>query len=240
MKSKQKILGILGGMGPAATAYFYQQIIQETKVQSDQEHVHVIIDSNCKIPDRSAAIKNGDLLPLLESLRTSAQRLITAGVDLIAIPCNTAHFVYDELQEFCEIEILHIVRETRQEIRRLGYKNPGLLATQGTIQSQLYQLVFGDQALIFPDSDQVEQIHAGVLDIKRGEPRRALPTFQRALSKFQERGADCVILACTEIPLAINQEISSLTVLDTSRVLARAAVARCMNECSASQPLSRK
>src|SRR3990170_3583948 len=106
-----KSIGVLGGMGPAATADFYQKIIRATPAKADQDHLKVLIFSNPQVPDRTAAIRGErpDPLPILAA---SAEVLIQGGVDLIAIPCVTAHYYYDALQQAVSVPILHLIGET--------------------------------------------------------------------------------------------------------------------------------
>lgn len=113
----KKIIGILGGMGPAATADLFNKIIISTKAACDQEHLHVIIDSNTDIPDRTAALLNGGEDPT-EQLVLSARRLQSTGAELIAMPCNTAHGFYDAVCAAVDIPVLHMIKLTAQELRR--------------------------------------------------------------------------------------------------------------------------
>ena len=131
----KKIIGILGGMGPAATADLFNKIIVSTKAASDQEHLHVIIDSNTSIPDRTEALIHGGEDPT-EQLTLSARRLAAAGAELIAMPCNTAHGFYDAVCAAVDIPVLHMIKLTAQELRLKGVKCAGLLATDGTVQSR--------------------------------------------------------------------------------------------------------
>ena len=137
----KKIIGILGGMGPAATADLFSKIIVSTKAANDQEHLHVIIDSNTSIPDRTEALIHGGEDPT-EQLTLSARRLAAAGAELIAMPCNTAHGFYDAVCAAVDIPVLHMIRLTAQELLLKGIKCAGLLATDGTVQSGIYERCF--------------------------------------------------------------------------------------------------
>ena len=137
----KKIIGILGGMGPTATADLFNKIIISTKAACDQEHLHVIIDSNTDIPDRTAALLNGGEDPT-EQLVLSARRLQSAGAELIAMPCNTAHGFYDAVCAAVDIPVLHMIKLTAQELRREGVTRAGLLATDGTVRTGIYDKCF--------------------------------------------------------------------------------------------------
>ena len=132
-------LGVLGGMGPQATNTFYQFIIDRTDAQSDQEHVNALI-----LSDSTAAILSGrkEREEVWRRLLDDAKLLEQAGCTCIAVPCNTSHFFLDRVQEYIGIPILHMIRETAQLLASQGLKRPGILATDGTIQTGLYQKEF--------------------------------------------------------------------------------------------------
>ena len=137
---KEKFVGILGGMGPEATVTMFQNILRCTNAQSDQDHLRILIYNNPKIPDRTAAIcdQGEDPLP---ALIASASLLEKAGVDLIVIPCVTAHYFYESIQAAVHIPILHIVKET---LSFASEQHPectmvGLLSTMGTVKTGLFQ-----------------------------------------------------------------------------------------------------
>jgi aspartate racemase len=165
---------------------------------------------------------------LLDALQNSASRLVHAGAQVIAMPCNTAHVVYDELQAACPAEILHLVGATCAEVEQLGFARPALIATRGTLQSRLYQRMFAHPRLLLPDDELLEAIDWQIMEVKAGRYGSANATFRRVTEDFRSRGADCVVLACTDIPLAIDPTDGPLPMLDTCAILARAAVARCL------------
>ena len=132
-----KKLGILGGMGPLATCDLFKKVVENTRADCDNAHIHVIIDNNSAIPDRTAAILKGGADPL-PRMRESLQRLTEAGAEVVIMGCNTAHYFYDPLQENCTVEFLHMPRETMAYLKAKGIKKAGLLATSGTIQSGIY------------------------------------------------------------------------------------------------------
>jgi len=223
---KEKVLGVLGGMGPGATADFFLKVIALTPAGKDQEHLHLIIDSNSKIPDRTECIRAKKLTPLLKALTVSAKRLEKAGAGVIAMPCNTAHIVHAALQKTTRVEILHLIKEAKKAATKRALKRPGLLATAGTVETGLYQKEFGDK-LLLPDATLKEKIHRGILLIKAGKIEKARPLFKAAIAHYKKIGADSVILGCTDIPLAVETKGAALPILDTVRVLAEASLKAC-------------
>ena len=139
MTNKEGILGVLGGMGPQATNTFYQRIIDRTQAESDQEHLRVLIWSDAKIPDRTAGILGGREEEVFQHLLAGAKLLETAGCTHLAIPCNTSHYFADRLQDQLHIPIIHMIRETVKTIQAAGKKTVGILATDGTVRTGIYQ-----------------------------------------------------------------------------------------------------
>ena len=146
-------LGVLGGMGPQATNTFYQFIIDRTDAQCDQDHVNTLILSDSGMPDRTAAILGSDAEKRAVSARllADAKLLEGAGCTAIAVPCNTSHYFLDEVQQNISIPIIHMIRETAKALAKQGLRRPGILATDGTIQTGLYQkefAAFGIEAVV--------------------------------------------------------------------------------------------
>ena len=227
MSQRDKVLGILGGMGPAATIHFYEMIIKETNATLDQEHLHVIIDSNCKIPDRTICVKRNNIDHLFETLKKSTRRLVDSGAKLIALHCVTAHVLFNELQKSCQVEILNIIKETRRAFQRSGYQRPALLSTAGTISARLYQDEFADFDLMLPEPKQIDDIHAAIMRIKGGNLRGAKSVIKDAVASYKKRGADSVLIGCTDIPLVLNKDQPLLAVFNSTEILAKIALARC-------------
>ena len=149
---EKKTIGIIGGMGPLATADLFEKIVGHTKAACDQEHLHVVIDSNTNIPDRTAALLHGGADPLPE-LAKSAGRLEKMGADVLIMPCNTAHNYYDGIAAAVSVPVLHMVRLTAQALVERGVKKAGLLASDGTVRTGIYQKSFAGSGveLLTPD-----------------------------------------------------------------------------------------
>ena len=221
-----KVIGIIGGMGPMATVDLFSKIVSRTDADCDQQHAHIIIDNNTKIPDRSAAILSNGEDPL-PALIGSAKRLVAAGADVLMIACNTAHYFYDGVQQAVDVPVLHMPRETAKKASELGYKKCGLLATAGMVKSGIYARAFEEAGveLIVPDHDGQKAVMKMIYDgVKAGKQEYDVTDVNKAIASLKEQGAECFILGCTELPLAVDMYGISETALDPTSVLASAAL----------------
>ncbi len=229
MKNPKTILGIFGGMGPEATVDLYRQIIELTPAEKDQDHIPTLIYSLPQVPERTASIRNQDP-SIIPYLIEGVTRLEKAGASFIAIPCNTAHYFYNAMREAVSIPIIHMIRETVNEVvnKYPDAKRIGLLATTGTIESKLYhhELAKKDLQIIIPDMDtQNEKVMRAVFGIKAGKNdilnEDLLTEAGQSLIKM---GAELIILGCTEIPLAFNKKRINVPVVNATSILAERAV----------------
>ena len=222
-------LGVLGGMGPQATQVFYQFVLDRTDATRDQDHIPALILSDTGIPDRTQAILSGETGELYQRLLKDARLLENCGCTAIAIPCNTSHYFVDKLQEDVGVPILHMIRETAQELARQGKKRPGILATDGTIRTGLYQkecAAVGMEA-VAPDALTQRLVMSIIYDeIKQGEQgsREKFAHIDRAIRRA---GCDCAILACTELSVFSTYHSLPPFYLDAMAVLAQRAVTAC-------------
>jgi aspartate racemase len=223
-----RIIGILGGMGPEATVDLYRHIINLTPVTKDQDHIKVIIYSNPKIPDRTEAIVAGGESPL-PYLIESAQFLEKGGAGIIAIPCNTAHHYLKEIQIRTAIPVLNMIEETRRNLCEFlpGIQTVGLLAIDGTLRSGVYHRAMAESGVKILVSDDWEQkrVQSAIARIKAGISDRSIQEiFESAAIRLIEAGAQAIILGCTEVPLAFNPDTMDRPCLNPTRILAQAAV----------------
>ena len=202
-----KKLGILGGMGPAASAEFVTRLIRQSPATCDQEHIPFVLWNEPRIPDRSTSIQAGDNRPLLLMLQ-GIQALKTLGCDSIVIPCNSAHFWYDEL---CKLgtPIIHIVDSIADELRNLHIENTtiGIMGTQGTIEHGIYQYRLERQGwkCIVPDRSEMDFFVQPAIDlIKAGRTIESQLLLIKVIHSLIDRGAQAVVLGCTELPLSIS------------------------------------
>ena len=224
-----RIIGILGGMGPLATADLYTKIIRATPATRDQEHLHVIIDADPTVPDRSAFLRGLGPDPM-PKLTTGAQRLEQVGAAFIAIPCNTAHAFLPALREQVGIPILDMVAETAARVRRdyPQVRRVGILATQGTIEIDLYHVALRAEGLepMHPGpGDQDQLVSAAIAAVKAGDTGPEVgELLAEAGRRLAAAGAEVLLAACTEIPLALTPAMVPVPLLDPTQVLADAAV----------------
>ncbi|MFH8253204.1 aspartate/glutamate racemase family protein [Microbacterium sp. B2969] len=223
------MIGVLGGMGPAATADFFLKLTAATPAARDQEHRHVIVWSDPTVPDRSDALIGLAPDPTPWLVR-GANALRDAGATIVAIPCNTAHAFVPRLVKETGIDIVHMIDEVAQTLarQRPAIRTVGLLATTGTVATHLYQewLVSHGIDVIVPDeAAQEENVMRGIRAIKAGaytaEDRRRLLSVADDLLA---RGARAVIAGCTEIPLGIRDTDLPVPLVDPTQVLAEAVV----------------
>lgn len=224
-----KTLGVLGGMGPEATNQFLATVTALTPAIVDQDHIPVLCFNNAAIPDRTNAILVGSTSPLPELIRT-AQLLERAGAQLLVMPCNTAHFFYEQLVPHVSVPFLHLLREAAAAARAAcpASRRLGLLATAGTIRSGIYRQPLADagfQLLVPDDSEQETLVAPAITALKRMDKERARELLVLAAERLSERGAEVIVAGCTEIPLVLTQELVSVPLVDSAVALARRAVA---------------
>ena len=228
---KEKTIGILGGMGPEATVDCYARIIKNTPAKTDQQHLRVIIDSNPKVPDRTAAItgKGPSPVPILVD---GCRSLQAAGADFIVIPCVSAHFYLAEIRQQIKLPILSIYDAVANAISsdHRDIKTVGLMATTGTIGGGLFQkrLATANVRTIVPDDIQQTRVMAAIYDIKNSATPRSRKQITSDLVAVAQRlasnGAQGIVAGCTEIPLALEQQHLSVPYFDALTILARAAI----------------
>jgi aspartate racemase len=224
-------LGVVGGVGPSATVDFMDKIIRHTRASRDQEHIRMVVEHNPQIPDRTAYLVRGGSDPTLP-LYAACKQLEANGASLIAIPCNTAHAFIDRFQQYLSIPIVNMLVETVDTIRQhcADASVVGLLATTGTLQSRVYHelLEQTDYDILVPD-EQYQEILMDVIfgekGIKAGFTKGAcLRDFHHVIKHVVDRGADVLILGCTELPL-LELPQKSVTILDPTDILAKKCVA---------------
>lgn len=226
MKNEAKIIGVIGGMGPLATVDLYRKIVEHTDADCDQAHVRTIIDSNTNIPDRTAALLSGGESPVRE-LQSSVRLLEQAGAQVLVMPCHTAHCFYDDVQDIASVPVLNMIELTVQELKRQGARRVGLLATDGAVQSGIYQRHFDGSGieLLLPDAEGqaalMDMIYSGV---KAGCAEYDTTAVRAALDRLMDAGAQTLILGCTELPPAFEMYDLSYPNLDPTLILAIAAI----------------
>lgn len=225
----QKVVGILGGMGPMSTADLFVRVVRGTPVATEQDHLRILIDNNPKIPDRTESLRSGDTAPVREALCDTARNLERAGAELIGIPCNTAHAFLEAIRSSVTVPVLDMVDEAAKGARaRFGEGAViGVLATDGTLATRLYADALERRALAWaepgPEGQAVvmDVIHAvKVREVSAGCAERLEPV----IDELSDRGAAALIAGCTEISLVLARHPPRLAWLDPIQALAAAIV----------------
>ena len=229
---EEKILGVLGGVGPLATIYFADLVVKMTQAQTDQEHIAMVILNHASIPDRTAYIldkSNPDPLPVMVR---DAKILEEDNCSYIVIPCNTAHYFYDEIQKSVNVPIINILEETVSYCEKTvpELKKIGVLATEGTIKSRAYQNIIEKHSLecVLPsDEDQASLMNIIYNQVKAGM-QVDIFEFQRIIGELKKKGCEAVILGCTELSI-IKKDfgIDRPDIVDSMECLARASILAC-------------
>ena len=228
---EKKTIGILGGMGPLATADLFQKIVLLTKADTDREHIRVYIDSNANIPDRTAAILSGGENPVPE-MASALRHLEACGADCIIMPCNTAHYFLPRLQAMTEIPFLSILTAAAEACKaQFPGKTVGILATRGTLAANLYQeaLVQAGVPYLVPDTSAQDALRRVIYDgVKAGKgPDSYRADFLTVLEQMSAGGAEVFLLGCTELPLAAEALNIALPTVDPTAELAKASIRFC-------------
>lgn len=227
----QPIVGILGGMGPAATADLYTKIIAATSAERDQDHLHVVIWADPTVPDRSTALLHGGEDPT-PWLRRGAKKLAEIGASFIAVPCNTAHAFLPRIATDIPVPFLHMMEETATaiEVAHPTIERVGLLATSGTVAAGLYQEWFARHHIevIVPDDDtQTRCVMRAIRYVKAAQTGQEVTALVREAAQYLiNYGAEAVITGCTELPLVFRDGDAPVPVIDPTTVLAASIVRR--------------
>ena len=228
---EKKTIGILGGMGPLATADLFQKIVLLTKADTDREHIRVYIDSNANIPDRTAAILSGGEDPVPE-MASALRHLEACGADCIIMPCNTAHYFLPRLQAMTEIPFLSILTAAAEACKaQFPGKTVGILATRGTLAANLYQEALAQAGVpyLVPDAPAQDALMRAIYDgVKAGKgPDSYRADFLTVLEQMSAGGAEVFLLGCTELPLAAEALNIALPTVDPTAELAKASIRFC-------------
>lgn len=227
--TKQTMLGVLGGMGPLASAQFMLRLTLLTPATRDQEHIPTVLWSDPRVPDRTVGKLSGGADPLPWLLRGIAG-LQHAGCGAIAIPCNTAHGWFDEMQAAARVPILHIVDAAAADLRCMGIRpgTIGVMGTQATLSMRLYQDrlgALGWDCIVPSEQEMSLQVSPAIALVKANRVKAAYAPLADVVRSLAARGAACVVLGCTEIPLGIQAGPEpALPLVDTIDALARAAI----------------
>ena len=222
-----KVLGVIGGMGPLATVKLFDKIVQYTDAKCDQEHLRIIIDNNTFIPDRSAYILADGEDPRGQ-LINSATLLQKSGAEYLIMPCNTAHYFLDDIVKNTDIPFLNMIEETARYIKvnHEGTIKIGLLATEGTHKAMVYDNVFSKYGLtvISPSEENRRYIMDLIYNIKKGIKQENLEGFYKVIEEMESQDVNLFILGCTELSVALDLYNFKGSYIDAMDILAKKAI----------------
>ena len=226
-----KTLGILGGMGPKATAVLYDLVVDHTEAGSDQEHINTVILSDTGIPDRTAAILSGNLGPARDALVSAAKKLEVSDADVIIMPCNTAHYFIEDICDAVSCEVLNMIElATRDAIKLSGKDDPviGVMATDGTLAAGVYEKEILKQGAGYarPSEDAQRGVMSLIYDEIKAGKEADTSKFEKAYSDLS-KNSDAVIVGCTELSVYVATHQVPSNCVDAMGSLVRAAVKAC-------------
>ena len=227
----EKILGVLGGLGPLATVYFMDLIVKMTEAKKDQEHISMIVLNHAAIPDRTEFILDASKPNPLPMMIEDAKKLQSAGADYVVMPCNTAHFFYEQIQHNIDIPMLNIIEETVKFARNeKNVKKLGILATKGTVSAGSYQRMcekYGIEWAIPSLQDEQSLMNIIYNQVKAGKEIN-INEFLKIVENMKADGCDAVTLGCTELSV-INKDfaLGRDDVIDSLEVLAKRSIELC-------------
>ena len=226
---KNITVGVLGGLGPMASVYFYEMVVNMTDANTDQEHVDMIITNRATTPDRTAFIVGSSDEDPSKILIDDAKKLEKYGVDFIVMTCNTAHYFYEKIARSVKLPLVNIVEETIKYAKATNHKKLGILATTGNIKTNLYQNMckkYDMEYLTLDENRQSQVMEIIYDDIKSGKPAD-MEKFNSIVNYLKENDCDGVILGCTELSILKNDnELDGHFYIDSLEVLARETIVR--------------
>ncbi|SJM35371.1 Aspartate racemase [Mesorhizobium delmotii] len=223
-----KTVGVIGGLGSRATVAFLNSVLEHTPIKSNRDHLHMIVDCNPKVPDINAAILGTGPIAAA-ALAASGRRLEIAGANFIVMVCNAAHVYEGELRQAVSVPFISMVEETMRTIRSdfPQCRRVGLLATDGCFRSNLYQdrLASRDLIPIVQTAKELERLMLALGRINTGDLGHAIRSeILGLIAALIARGAESIILGCSEIALVEPYSDSGIPLIDPGLVLAKATV----------------
>lgn len=222
-----KVVGVLGGLGPKATAYFVDMVVDLTKASCDQEHVDMIIFNTSTTPDRTNFILGNSAENPADSLSKDAMKLEVCGADFLVMTCNTAHYFYNDIKNKVNIPFLNIIEETVLYAKEHGHKKLGILATTGNINSKLYQDMCSLHNVEYTvlNNDLQKDIMSIIYDDIKSGKNADMNKFNNIVEFLKSENCDGAILGCTELSILKNDNnLDSDFYIDSLEVLARKTI----------------
>ena len=222
-------LGVIGGLGPMATAYYLELVVRMTDAKRDQEHPEIIVMNVPSIPDRTAYILGKSEETPLRPMVELGKQMKNIGATVIATPCITAHYFHEALQDGIGLPVIHAIRATAQLLRDGGVKKVGLMATDGTVQSGIFQRQVEElgMELVLPSPDAQKGVMALIYDQIKAGVKPDMDLFASIRDDLRRSGAEAVVLGCTELSLLKKEQELGSGILDALEVLAKESVLAC-------------
>ncbi len=223
-------MGVLGGMGPAASAHFYTLLTKFTKAACDGEHMKVVLVSAPDIPDRSAFILGKSRQNPLPIMQEAAGALVCAGAELVAVPCNTAEYFYEGLQKACPVPVLRTAYESAVFAAKCGVRRLGIMATEGTVRAGIYHRALAELGIIpVAPSERSQSLLNAII---YGGIKKSCPPDKAAFRAIAEElfscGCDAVVIGCTELSLVpLDEADKKYSFIDSLEVLAKKSISLC-------------
>ena len=210
-------VGIIGGMGPEATNQFIERLTEMTEADKDQDHVRYILYNDPEIPNRIDAYFHGGESPV-KAINKGIDFMESNGIETVGIPCNTVHIWFDQFHR--KINVLNMIDLTLGAILESGYEKPGILATDATIESGLYISDLRKAGIepVIPENE--DNVMKAVQEVKLGNISKGKALLLPVVRELENAGVDSLIMACTEIPVILDSNDTSLHLIDSDRLLA--------------------
>ncbi|MBQ4600056.1 MAG: amino acid racemase [Oscillospiraceae bacterium] len=230
--SEKKVLGVIGGLGPIATAHFMELVIRMTDAQTDQQHLDMIIYNFPSIPDRTGYIldhSNPNPLPRMIAI---GENLVAQGAQFIAIPCVTAHYFYKEIESAISVSVINGVRETAAHLKEHGIRTAGIMATDGTISARLFAQELENVGItpVIPSAKRQKDVMHLIYNNIKANRKADMERFHAVSRELHENGAQAIILGCTELSLIKRDYAIGAGFIDAMEVLAQRSVVLCGEE----------
>lgn len=224
-----KKLGVIGGLGPMATALFMQMVIEMTLAEKDQDHIEMVVYNSPGIPDRTGYILGKSAEDPAPEMIRLGRKLAAEGADLIAVPCITATCFYDRLAEAVPVRIIQIVEETCRYLRERKIQSVGLMATSGTIESRLFQRAFEQSGcrLLLPSEQRQQDVMHVIYNNVKANKSVDMHRFFAVVQELRDQGAEVIVLGCTELSVVHRDYDIGGGFLDAMQLMAKCAAESC-------------
>ncbi|UUM32655.1 aspartate/glutamate racemase family protein [Vibrio japonicus] len=221
--------GVIGGMGPEATIDLMYRVFEQTPATDDSGHIRLLVDNNPKVPSRIKAIIEGTGESPAPCMVKMAQGLVNQGADFLVIPCNTAHYYYQEVASSVNVPVINLLDITAETMRALGYEKVGLLGSTALQITDIYGPVFNKHGLIpvYPDQHHQDDLMALIKAIKAKSFTTAdLKTLNELQHHMMSKGVDCLALVCTELSVIKDKIECDVAVFDAVDILSKEIIER--------------